>query len=236
VFYVGDRQVRNVMTPRPDVDWIDTTAAVADIRQAMAERSHSRLLVCEGDIDHVRGVVRATDLLLQCLDGKALDVQPLLRQPHFVPMSMPVLQLLQQFRQSEVQMAIALDEFGSVQGVITLDDILGDLVADVPGLAAGRAADLVRRDDGSWLVDGTVQIDDVEHAIEDRLLPVGRARGSRTLGGLILERLGRVPAVGESVDLGRWRLEVVDLDGRRVDRILVQRMAIPADESEPEME
>ncbi|HSJ63250.1 MAG TPA: hemolysin family protein [Gemmatimonadaceae bacterium] len=233
VFYVGDRQVRAVMTPRPDVDWIETTAAVADVRQAMSARSHSRLLVCEGDIDHVRGVVRASDLLNQCLDGMPLDLEPLLRHPHFVPMSMPVLQLLQRFGQSEVQMAIALDEFGSVQGVITLDDILRDLVADVPGLAAGRAADVVRRDDGSWLVDGTVQIEDVEHAIGDKLLPVRRARGSRTLGGLILERLGRVPAVGESVDLDRWRLEVVDLDGRRVDRILVEPLATPTDESEP---
>jgi putative hemolysin len=230
VFYVGDRQVRAVMTPRPDIDWIEPDAPVEQIREALTRKAHSRLLVCDGDVDHVRGVVRASDLLLQCLGGGSVDMEALLRKPHFVPTSMPVLRLLQQFRQSEVHMAIALDEYGAVQGVITLDDILRDLVADVPGLAGGRAADIVRRDDGSWLIDGTISIEDVEHAVGDKLLPIGQARGSRTLGGLMLERIGRVPAVGESVDLDRWRLEVVDMDGRRVDRVLVQQNDAAADD------
>lgn len=221
VFYVGDRQVRAVMTPRPDVDWIDIHAAADDIRDALSRDPHSRMLVCDGDIDTVRGVVRATDLLLQCMACDQLDVKSLLRKPHFVPTSMPVLQLLQQFGGSDVQMAVALDEFGSVQGVITLDDVLRDLVADIPGLARGRERDVARREDGSWLIDGTVHIEDVEQAIGDKLLPIERARGSRTLGGLVLERLGRVPTEGDVVQLERWRLEVVDMDGRRVDRVLV---------------
>lgn len=222
VFYVGDRQVRAVMTPRPDIDWIEANDTAETIRGSLVGSGHSRLLVCEGDVDHVKGVVRVTDLLAQCLSGGPLDVESLLREPHFVPANMPVLQLLQRFRQSEVHMAVALDEYGSVQGVVTLNDILDDLVADVPGLVGRRASDIVRREDGSWLVDGTVPLEDVEVAIGTRLLPRGQARGSRTLGGLVLERLGKVPNVGDTVQLTGFVLEVVDMDGRRVDRVLVR--------------
>jgi putative hemolysin len=223
VFYVGDRQVRAVMTPRPDIDWIEANDTAETIHDSLVGSGHSRLLVCDGDVDHVKGVVRATDLLAQCLSGGPLDVGALLRDPHFVPANMPVLQLLQRFRQSEVHMAVALDEYGSVQGVVTLNDILGDLVADVPGLVGRRASDMVRRDDGSWLVDGTVPLEDVEQAMGAKLLPGGQqARGSRTLGGLVLELVGHVPNVGDTVRLAGFVLEVVDMDGRRVDRVLVR--------------
>ena len=221
VFYVGDRQVRAVMTPRPDIRWVEATAAPTEIREALGDVGRSRVLVCDGDIDHVVGVVRATDLLAQCLDGGPVDLASLERQPPFVPASMPVLQLLQKFGQSDVRLAVALDEFGSVQGVVTLNDILNDLVADVPGLSPRRAADIVRRDDGSWLIDGTVSLDDVEQAIGEKLFPITRARGSRTLGGLMLERMGRVPMEGDAIEIGTFRLEVMDMDGRRVDRVLI---------------
>lgn len=230
VFYLGDRQVRSVMTPRPDVYWIEAAAPVADIREALADHHASRFLVCEGSVDQVRGVVGAADLLLQCLAGGPLDLEPLLHPPHFVPATMPLLRLLRQFRQSEMHLAVALDEFGSVIGVVTLNDILADLVADVPGLVGRRESDLVRRDDGSWLIDGTVPIEEVEQAIGDQLLPATLGRGSRTLGGLVLERLGRVPAEGDALTLGDFQLEVMDMDGRRVDRVLVRRIGVTSDE------
>ncbi|HEU4628359.1 MAG TPA: hemolysin family protein [Gemmatimonadaceae bacterium] len=222
VFYLGDRQVGAVMTPRPDIDWVGAGAAATEIRDVLARSRHSHLLVCDGGVDDVRGVVRASDLLLQCLGGGPVALAPLLREPLFVPATMPLLQLLQRFRQSEVHLAVALGEFGSVLGVVSLNDILGDLVADVPGLAGPRASDLVRRDDGSWLVDGTVPLETLEDVLGRKVLPLGAERGSRTVGGLLLERLGRVPAEGESVTVGGFRFEVMDMDGRRVDRVLVQ--------------
>ena len=223
VFYVGDRQVRAVMTPRPDLVWIEETASADEIRDVLARTNHTRLLVCEGSIDDVRGIVRTGDLLLQCLHGGPLDLGALLHEPRFVPSAMPLLQLLQQFRQSGVHLAIAIDEFGSVAGVVTLNDLLNDLVADVPGGLGVRDSDIVRREDGSWLIDGTVPLEDVEQAVGEKLIPLSRPRGSRTLGGLVFERLGRVPSEGDSVELQHVRLEVVDMDGRRVDRVLVQR-------------
>ena len=222
VFYLGDRQVRAVMTPRPDVDWIEATSPAAVIRETLERSHHSRFLVCEGSVDEVRGVVRATDVLSQCLAGGALDLAALMRQPHFVPASMPVLQLLQRFRQSEIHLAVAVDDFGSVRGVVSLNDILGDLVADIPGMIGRRDSDIVRRDDGSWLVDGTVAIEELEQVLGTKVLPLGEQRGGRTLGGLILDRVGRVPGEGDVVRIGDFRLEVVDMDGRRVDRVLVQ--------------
>ena len=234
VFYLGDRQVRAVMVPRPDVEWIESTASAEAMREALAHSNHAGFLVCEGDVDHVRGVVRATDLLAQCLTGAPLDLTPLLRQPHFVPATMPVLQLLQRFRASEVHLAVALDEFGTVQGMVTLYDLLADLVADVPGLVSQRDSDIVRRDDGSWLVDGTVPLEDVEMAVGTAVLPPGRTRGSRTLGGLVFATLGRVPHEGDVVRVGGFQLEVVDMDGRRVDRVLMHPIVEAAGElSEP---
>src|SRR5690606_9496899 len=174
VFYVGDRQVRSVMTPRPDLVWIEETASAEEIRELLARTNHTRLLVCEGSIDNVRGTVRTGDLLLQCLQGGPLELRALIREPLFVPFAMPLLQLLQKFRQSEVHLAIAIDEFGSVAGVVTLNDLLNDLVADVPGGLGGRDSDIVRREDGSWLIDGTVPLEDVEQAIGEKLIPLSR--------------------------------------------------------------
>ncbi|HEX6059690.1 MAG TPA: hemolysin family protein [Gemmatimonadaceae bacterium] len=222
VFFLGDRQVRAVMTPRPDVVWIESTMSAARIRESLERSHHSRFLVCEGSIDEVRGVVRATDVLSQCLAGGPLDLSALLRQPHFVPATMPVLQLLERFRGSDVHLAVAIDQYGSVQGVVTLNDILADLVADIPGTVSRRESDVVRRDDGSWLIDGTVPLEDVEEALGGQVLPAGRSRDGWTLGGLVFDGLGRVPRIGDVVELGGFRFEVVDMDGRRVDRVLVR--------------
>jgi putative hemolysin len=223
VFYLGDRQARAVMVPRPDIDWIDVSSPMEDLRAALANSpQRSSLLVCEGDVDHVRGVVRAADLFSQCLGGNPLNISAALKQPLFVPASMPILQLLQRFRQSEIHLAVAVDEYGSVAGVVSLNDILADLVADVPGLAIGRHSDIVRRDDGSWLIDGTVPLEQVELTLAATVVPRTAPRGSRTLGGLVLDHLGRVPKEGDSFQLGGFHFEVVDMDGRRVDRVLVR--------------
>ena len=137
-------------------------------------------------------------------------------------LNFPLLKLLKLFRQSDVHVAIALDEFGSVQGVATLSDVLDDLVADIPG-RVGHDSDIVRREDGSWLIDGTVPLEDVEQAIGGKLVPLDQPRRSRTLGGLLLNELGRLPAEGDTVERGHFLLEVMDMDGRRVDRVLVQQ-------------
>ena len=220
VLRLGDRPVSAIMTPRPDVDWIDVEESPDTLRRRLAIGMRSRFIVCEGSIDRVLGIVRATDLLTECLSGTQLDLRTRLRQPMFVPATMPVLGLLESFQGADVHIAIVLDEFGTVKGIVTLNNILEDLVATAPGSIGNIDPDIVRRSDGSWLVDGTVPIEDLGAVIgldaaEDR------RTAYRTLGGLVMTELGHVPRVGEHFELGGYRFEVMDMDGRRIDRVLI---------------
>ena len=218
---LGNREVTTVMTPRLDVHWIDAHADTERIREQLLGALRSRFLVCDGSIERILGVVRATDVLARCLRNEPLDLAPLLRQPLYVPGIMPIMRLLGTFRQSEVKVAVVLDEFGSLEGLVTMDDILEELVAAIPGRSEVGEPDIVVRPDGSLLVDGGVAIDDLlaELGIETSETP--ERRGYHTVGGLVMAVLGRVPAVGDQFRWADYRLEVVDMDGRRIDRVLV---------------
>lgn len=231
VLRLGDRQVSAIMTPRPDVDWIDIDAPYDALREQMAAGMRSRFIVCQGTIDRVLGIARTTELLAACLSGKAADLRAHLRQPLFVPSTVSVLELLEAFQTADVHIAIVLDEFGAVKGIVTLNDIFEDLVASPPGAAGSQDADIVRRDDGSWLVDGTVPLEDLETAVGLDGLPADPRGGYRTIGGLVMTELGHVPRVGEHFELSGHRFEVMDMDGRRIDRVLITRLANGGDDT-----
>lgn len=224
VLRMGDRPVSTVMTPRPELDWIDVEDPPEVIRKSLRLAIRSRFLVSKGSLDRVLGVVRADDILAVTLEGADFDLESHLRQPLFVPSTMPVLKLLQAFQSSDVHVAIVLDEFGSVQGVATLNDILQDLVAPLPGSAPEGDSGIVRREDGSLLVDGTVPVEEVE-AVIGIALPAGRRQSYRTVGGLVMTQLGHIPRTGEHFELHGLRFEVVDMDGRRIDRVLIERIS-----------
>ncbi|HEX6106816.1 MAG TPA: hemolysin family protein [Gemmatimonadales bacterium] len=221
VLHLGDRPAAAIMTPRTEVEWIDVTADTETLREALEAHGRSSLLVCEGSIENVAGVIRPADVLSRCLRGDRLDMVSLLRQPLMVPETVPLLQLLIRFRQSEAETAVVLDEFGGVQGVVTLADIMRDLVADIPGPAGTGEPDIVRRSDGSWLVDGGTAMDMLDEELDLERPAAERGRGYRTLAGFIMAELGRVPAVGERLERWGYAFEVVDMDGRRIDRVLV---------------
>lgn len=225
VLRLGDRTVSAIMTPRPDVDWIDLDHPQETLADRLMVAIRSRFIICEGNIDRVVGVARTTDLLAACLTGAPLDLRAHLRQPLFVPSSMPVLSLLEEFQTADVHIAIVIDEFGAVKGIATLNDIFEDLVAKAPGSPGNSDSDIIRREDGSWLVDGTVPIEDLEGVIALDTIPDARRSGYRTVGGLVMTELGHVPRVGEHFELGGHRFEVMDMDGRRIDRVLIE--AIP---------
>ena len=222
---LGNREVTAVMTPRPDLEWIDRQASPEEVRAQILGSLRSRFLVCDGSVERVVGVVRAKELLARCLRGDPLDLAPLLRPPLFVPSTMPVMRLLETFRQSEVRVAVVLDEYGSLEGLVTMNDILEELVADVPGRPEADEPDIVPRDEGGWLVDGAVAVDDLLRELGIEAPEVPERRGYRTLGGLVMAELGRVPKVGEHFEWAGQRFEVVDMDGRRIDRVLVTRSA-----------
>lgn len=243
-FRLGDRTVYSIMTPRPDVEWVDLTTDAAAMRATLAGSVHERILVCQGGIDQVVGVVRASDLLSRYLVGEVVDDAALLRElvfaPPLVPASMPAFRLLETFRQSRHHTAVALDEYGLVAGIVTLDDLLEALLDEVPAEVEGEMPSMSRRTDGSWLVDAAVPIDDVVNRLDLSLSEADR-RGVVTLGGFVMAHLGRLPRPGDAFGLRGHRFEVVDMDRRRIDTVLISnppdpenvRAGTPAGESDP---
>jgi putative hemolysin len=232
-FRLGDRTVAGIMTPRPDMEWIDITDPSEEIRARLAAGREPGYVLCEGSVDTVLGVIHTEDLVAKALSGKPIDIPRDLRaalwQPLYVPESMPVYRLLDEFRKSRQHVAIVLDEYGGVQGVVTLDHILEALVGEYAPPAAGEEPLVVRRDDGSWLVDGALPVDELAARLDVDALPMEERRGFRTVAGFIFTRLGRVPKPGEAIEWNGLRFEVVDMDGRRIDKVLVMPLA-PATE------
>jgi putative hemolysin len=228
-FRLGDRRASTIMTPRLDVAWLDASASPDETRRRLAEAGRSPFLVCDGDVERVLGVAHAEDLLARALAGEPADPRAVLREALFVPATMPVLGLLASFRATGHHAAVALDEFGGVAGLVTLDDILEALVGELPERGAPAAAEIARQPDGSWLVGGGAAITDVDAVVDlDAPADAGR-RGLDTVGGLVMSLLGRLPAAGDHVDYGAARLTVEHMDGRRV--ALVRVRLLPSDRS-----
>jgi putative hemolysin len=219
VLRLADRPVSAIMTPRIDVVWLDAEASADEIRERIADSGHSRFPVGRGDVDAMDGVVHAKDLLDQLMAGEPLDLAASACQPLFVHEGTPVLKMLELFRGSRVHMALIVDEYGSFEGIITPTDILSAIAGEFPEDEEEAEPAAVRRDDGSWLIDGRTDIAQVERILERRGLD---SEGDfHTLAGFILWRLGHVPRIGESFDWRDLRFEVMDMDGRRIDRVLV---------------
>ena len=217
VLHLADHSVRTIMTPRPDIEWLDVREDSAALMKAIVEAEHSRQLLCDGAIDEVLGFVYVKHLLMQAAAGKPLQPRAVLMQPLTVHETTTVLRLLDLFRQQVANLAIVLDEYGGVQGIVTPRDIF----AAIAGEFAEDASDepgIVRRQDGSWLVDGRLRMTDLERAIGAHDLADPEYS---TVAGLVLYRMGRLPQVGNSFEFGGYRFEVVDTDGRRIDKILV---------------
>ena len=227
VLRLADRPVRAIMTPRVEVVWLDVDDDPAEIARVIRESGHSRFVVAQGSLDDVLGVVEVRSLLEACLGGQPLDLRAALRPMLVVPDTMPVLRALEALRQARVSMALVVDEYGEVEGVVTVADVLEAVVGDMPGRRLGEEPAIVRREDGSLLMDGMLSTDEVKLALGlDHLPDEDRYH---TLAGLILAQLGRVPQEGATVAYGGWRFEVVDMDGRRIDKVLVRR-STPSDE------
>ena len=220
VLHLADHSIRTIMTPRPDILWLDAGAGPDKMMATILAAEHSRLLLCEGAVDDVLGFVYVKDLLAQVASGKTLAPRTCLRDALTVHESTTVLRLLDLFRQKPTNLAIVLDEYGSVEGIVTPRDIF----AAIAGEFAEDSADepgVVRRPDGSWLVDGRLRIGELERAIGASGLV---DEEYTTVAGLVLHHMGRLPVVGNAVEFGGYRFEVIDLDGRRIDKVLVAKL------------
>ncbi len=219
VMRLGDRTVRAVMTPRPDIVWLDPQRSIEDNLTRIRESGHSRFPVAEGGVDNVVGVVQTKDLLT--LFGEGIDLRGAMHRPIIVPENLSVLRLLDSMRGNPVRMVFVADEYGSVQGLVTAADLL-EAIAGNGALSADEAlAAPVQRADGSWLVDGMMPIDEFERLMRaPGLAEIGQFE---TVAGLVIHLMQKIPSIGEKVEHWPLSFEVIDLDGRRIDKVIVRR-------------
>lgn len=230
VLRLGNRKAADIMTTRGELTWLNLEDPPEAIRRTLGDSSHNRLPVGRGSLDNVIGVVQAKDILLRMLHGQSLDLKALLKPPLFVPESTPAFKLLELIKVHPVHMAIVVDEYGALQGVVSLNDILEAIVGDIP--MPGEPVDLeaVQREDGSWLLDGLLPVDELKDVLHIHKLP-GEDKGYfHTLGGFVMMQIGRIPVTADRFEWQGLRFEVVDMDGHRVDKVLVS--AVPQDESD----
>jgi magnesium and cobalt exporter, CNNM family len=218
---IGSRPIADIMTPRPDVDWIDLEDPREEIVRTIRTSRHEQLLVGRGGIDEPLGMAAKQDLLDQVLAAQALDPLAVLREPLSVHEATPIFRVLEQFKRAPARLAIVLDEYGSLQGIVTQTDLLEAIAGDLAE-AEGEEPDVVERADGSLLIDGMMPVHDAFDRLGIRPHPQGEFR---TIAGFALMQLGHVPETGEGFYYGGWRFEVVDMDGRRIDKLLARREA-----------
>jgi putative hemolysin len=219
IMRLADRQVRGVMTPRPEVDWIDIKASDSDLRARLIATPHSRLLVGEGSIDRIVGVVQARDALAALLDGKPLNLEGLVRKAPIVPDVAEATVALAALRDADVPMAVVIDEYGHFEGVVTPADLLAAIAGEFRSdMDDEHDPALVLREDGSWLVSGSLAADMLAERLDFRL---DEERDFQTVAGLVLAEMRHIPTVGEHVIAHGYRFEVVDMDGRKIDKLIV---------------
>ncbi|HWQ84591.1 MAG TPA: hemolysin family protein [Anaerolineales bacterium] len=221
IFRLSDRRVGTLMTPRTEVYWLDLEDSPETIRQTIFHSPYSNLPVARGNLDHVEGIVQAKDLLAQSLVSEHLDVSGAIKLAQFVPESLPALQVLERFRESGIHIALVIDEFGGLQGLVTMMDVVEAIVGELRSADGKEDSEIVRRADGSWLLSGMLPIDEFQAALGLKDLADFDRGGYETLGGFVMAHMGRIPVAGDEFVINEIHYEVMDMDGMRVDKILV---------------
>ncbi len=217
---IGNRRIGEIMTPRTGLDWIDANDSPEEIVRTVLESPFEQMLVGRGSVDALVGAVTKTDLLNQILGGGTLDPAAAAVAPLMVHEATPIFKVLEQFRQAPVRLAVVVDEYGGIEGIVTQADLLEALAGDIPEMP-GEHPDIVEREDGSLLIDGMAPV----HSTLDRLQLSVRPVSTkfRTIAGFALAQLGHLPVAGEQFIYEDWTFEIVDMDGRRIDKLLARR-------------
>ena len=223
IMRLADRRVRGVMTPRGEVEWIDAAADEAVVRARLAATPHSRILVARGGVDDIIGVLQARDVVQALIEGRPLDLAALARQAPVLPDVLDAVDALAALRDAAIPMALVHDEYGHFEGIVTPSDVLsaiaGAFRSDVDDHDDPPA---VERDDGSWLISGALPVDELAHRLG---MPLPEDRDYETVAGLALDQLRHLPQTGERFRLSGWQFEIIDMDGRKIDKLLLSRVA-----------
>ncbi|HMN28911.1 MAG TPA: hemolysin family protein [Caldilineaceae bacterium] len=233
VFRLSDRTVSALLTPRTDIVWLNLDATPDEISRKIVESGYARYPVAQDNLDNIVGLVSAQSLLAQSLAGQPLDLHSIIQPALFIPETTPALVVVERLKQTRSHIALVIDEYGGVEGLVTLSDILTAIVGDIPDADEIGEAEAVQRADGSWLVDGMFQIDDLRDLFSIEELPEVGEGYYQTVGGLVMAVLGRVPSTGDSFVWAGYRFEVMDMDGRRVDKMLISPVQAVEDPPSP---
>ena len=230
VFRLDDRQIGSMMIPRAEIVWLDEEESLDRLLKIVADSGHTRFPVCRGSLDDVRGVLTVASLLPPLAKGELLSLPSHLEAAVFVPETLSGMELLEHFRAAGTSIVFVVDEYGAVQGVVTERDLLEAITGEF-GTATDEDAWAVRRPDGGWLMDGLIPVPEFKDRLEIKELPEEERGRYNTLAGMIMLLLGRLPRTADTVLWESWRFEVVDLDGKRVDKVLVTRTETPGEDS-----
>jgi putative hemolysin len=234
VFRLGDRPIKSLMTPRTEIDWLDVDAPFEETQREVLNSGHSRFPVARENLDNCVGIVEIKEFLNASLKGEQIDLVKVSSPPLYVAETASALSVLEQFKQSGDRVAMVTDEYGGVEGIVTLTDLLEAIVGDLPSNDRQGDPDAMQREDGSWLIDGMISSDRLREILEVEELPYEKEHNYHTLGGLMMTYLRHIPMVGEHFTWDRMRFEVVDMDGNRVDKVLVNiSPPLPVVEDEP---
>ncbi|MEO8409677.1 MAG: hemolysin family protein [Propionivibrio sp.] len=233
VLRLDEQRIGSIMTHRNDIYVLDLDLPDDEIRTALAESPFTRIVVCRDGLEHIVGILRTADLLKVALAGEKLEVEKFLQPPLYVPEGVTTTHLLENFRKARQQCALIVDEYGELQGMVTLTDVLIAIVGDLPSADVSEEQDIVERSDGSWLLDGGVAIDRLKLVARiESDLPGEDENAFNTLAGLVMYVLGRIPNVADQFEAAGFRFEVVDMDKNRVDKVLLSRLATPPEDAD----
>ncbi|MBU1777360.1 MAG: hemolysin family protein [Gammaproteobacteria bacterium] len=232
VLRLDEQRIGAIMTHRNDIYVLDLDEPEAEIRNRIAESPYTRVVVCRDGLDHIVGILRTSDLLKDALSGKPIAVEQSLRPPLFVPEGVTTTRLLENFRTSRQQCALVVDEYGELQGLVTLTDVLTSIVGELPSSDEQEEQDVVVRADGSWLLDGSITIERLKDVLATNAdLPGEEENAFNTLGGFVMYVLGNIPKAADYFEVAGFRFEVMDMDKNRVDKVLVS-LEIPTRQDE----
>lgn len=228
VLRLDEQRIGAIMTHRNDIYVLDLDEPEEEIRHRLAESPFTRIVVCRDGLEHIVGILRTADLLKLALTGENLDIERFLRPPLYVPEGVTTTHLLESFRKARQQCALIVDEYGELQGLVTLTDVLTSIVGELPSSDTTEEQDIVERTDGSWLIDGGVAIERLKLVVQiEEDLPGEDENAFNTLGGLVMYVLGRIPVVSDHFEVAGCRFEVVDMDKNRVDKVLLAKLPPP---------
>ena len=221
VFRFGDRTIDDIMTPRSDIEWLDLDEKADHLIGKALKSHHTRFVVCKGSLDNVIGILFMKDLLVVRMRTEKVDLRSILKPAIFVPESLEAVKLLEKFKTSSTEIALVIDEYGGLLGLVTLHDVLTAIVGELPLPGEDAEAQVIEREDGSWLIDGLLPIEELKDLLDVEELPDEERIGFQTVGGFMMSRMDGIPLSGQHFEWKNWKFEVVDMDGRRVDKVLV---------------